>query len=114
MIPVKLREKMAKLPEYHDCLRRVLLRDHVCSPDPVSGKLIEWEHTLTYAGKQIQEMWAIIPICWWSHRGPGLNKAINRWIALNRATDKELEKYRKANFIQMKNGLNETFGKIPK
>lgn len=34
-----------------------------------------------------------MPICWFVHRGPLLNKRINEWLALNRATRADFEKY---------------------
>lgn len=74
---------------------------------------ITWEHTLIYAGKQIDEVWAIIKLCEYHHdvntqQGNGdLNKEKNVWIALNRATDKELEKYSKVvNYKQERERLN--------
>ena len=90
-IPSKLRSKLALQPFYHVCARREALHDHECQPSPLNPrKLIEWEHALIYAGKQVQKEFAIIPLCWWAHSGPGLVKAINEWIALNRATDEEI------------------------
>jgi len=76
------------------------------------------EHTLIFAGKQIDEVWAIIKICAYHHEvdefqdGGGLNKEKNVWVALNRATDEELLKYSKAvNYIEMRNRLNKKYGK---
>lgn len=89
-MPKKLRRDLAEDSFYTVCARREALDDHACQPDPVFGKLIEWEHALIYAGKQVQKHFAIVPLCWWAHRGPGLNKEINVWIALNRATQLEM------------------------
>lgn len=79
---------------------------------------ITWEHTLIYAGKQIDEVWAIIHLCAYHHEvdefqdGGGLNKEKNVWIALNRATDQELLKYSKAiNYIRERDRLNKIYGK---
>ena len=82
-IPPRLRADMAADPYYQICCRR----DGECS-----GR-ITWEHAFTFAGRQVQEKWAIIPLCWWHHLGRGLNKAINRIIAIGRATPEELAKY---------------------
>ena len=75
------------------------------------------EHSLIYAGRQIDEAWAIIKICAWHHSvdqfqdGGGLNKERNVWVALNRATDEELLKYSKAiNYIREKERLNKKYG----
>ena len=110
-IPTKLREEMALDPKYKRCMRAVLLRDHVCEPDPMGGKLIEWEHSILFKGKQLQKKWAIIPICWLVHRGGQLDKEINEWIALNRATDEELIAISKAvNYLQKRDYLNKKYG----
>lgn len=78
---------------------------------------ITWEHTLIYAGKQIDEVWAIIKLCEYHHdvntqQGNGdLQKEKNVWIALNRATDQELIKYSKAiNYINERERLNKIYG----
>lgn len=80
---------------------------------------VTWEHTLIYAGKQIDEAWAIIPLCAYHHavdeyqdRGD-LQKEINIWIALNRATDDELRTYSKAvDYIKKKQELNKKYGGV--
>lgn len=94
-IPTKLRAQLQDDPFYQACARRLLLNDHECQGDPVrgaGGRMIEWEHALTYAGKQVQKRYAIVPLCWWAHRGPGQDKDIGVWVALNRATTDELLK----------------------
>jgi hypothetical protein len=96
---------------YRTCCRSELLQDHICQADPMTGKLIEWEHALYDRGSQLQKKFAIIPICWYAHRGPGLDKEINVWIALNRATDEELEAISKSeDMIAKRNRLNERYG----
>ena len=73
---------------------------------------ITWEHALTYAGRQVDEVWAIIKLCECHHSvntyqdGGLLDKEINVWIALNRATDEELKKYDKTDFIGLRDRLN--------
>ncbi len=47
---------------------------------------IEWEHVWLYAGRQIDEAWAIIPLCTYHHRGKGLDKNFNRFVSLLRVT----------------------------
>lgn len=73
---------------------------------------IEWEHTFIYAGKQIQEAWAIAPACVYHHRGPGLDKEYNQWIAINRATDEDFAKYPRTDWQQIKRYLNKKYGKV--
>ena len=109
-IPSKLRQQLTADPLYKKCLRYEILNDHYCCPDPLTGKLIEWEHALIYGGRQVQERFAIIPICWRVHRGGELIKEINVWLALNRITDEELKQYCKSDWIQKQKYLNQKFG----
>ncbi len=103
-IPEKHRKMISKDPYYRKCAR---LKDGGCS-----GR-ITIEHALTYAGRQIAEMWNYIPLCE-KHHGVEhysgsdslLNKGINRSIALNRASDADLLKYDKADLIKDRFNLN--------
>ncbi len=103
---------MAADPYYQCCARNELLHDHICQADPLRpGKMIEWEHAIKFKGSELQRKWAIIPTCYWAHRGPGLDKNINIWIALNRATDEELREISTAeNMIEKRNRLNALYG----
>ena len=89
MIPIKLREELADDPFYKKC----------CLTGRTSEK-IEFHHNLIFAGRQVQEKFAILPICKSIHQyHNGLTSEVKEklnWIMLNRATDKELEKYSKA------------------
>ncbi len=84
---------------------------HVCAGS------ITWEHTLTYGGSKIQEKWAIIPLCekyhgvnWFQDSGL-MVKEINVWVALNRATDKELlAKSKVIPYLREKARLNAKYG----
>ena len=105
-ISPKVKEELAK--EKDICAR---IADGNCA-----GR-ITWEHTLIYAGKQIDEVWAIIHLCEYHHAvntyqdGGELNKEKNVWIALNRASDEELLKYSKAtNYIKERERLNKIYG----
>lgn len=89
-IPLKLRQQLASDPFYKKCARA----DEWCS-----GR-ITWEHAFRYAGKQINALWAIIPLCWFHHMGKGLNKRINQLIALRRATQEDLALYPKKDWDQ--------------
>lgn len=110
-IPKKMRITIGQDPYYFTCARNDALHDHVCEADPLNGKLIDWEHALYFKGSKLQKIFAIIPSCWWAHRGPGLNKEINVWIALNRASDAELEAYSKAEDLKVKRDrLNIKYG----
>lgn len=82
-IPPKIKKAILSDDYYKKCAR---------SNADCQGR-ITWEHAFTYAGKQIQEVWAIIPLCWYHHLGVGLVKAINQAIAISRATLEDLQKY---------------------
>lgn len=113
VIPKKLRADMNLEPFYHSCARREALHDHECAPNPITRRLIEWHHALKYAGKKVQKRYAIVPLCWWTHEGPGKDDAIGAWIALNRASDEEiLELSHKGgrDYFQYRHFLNKKFG----
>jgi hypothetical protein len=109
-IPKKMREEMDSNQYYHSCARARALSDHVCQADPLTRRLIEWEHALYHAGRRLNEPWAIVPLCWLVHRGGKLDKRINEWLALNRATVEELEKYPQAAFMRKRELLNRRYG----
>lgn len=110
-IPPKLRKIIDADPFYKTCALYGQ-KDHVC------GGRITMEHTHIYAGKQIQELWAIIPIC---ARGQEvdeyqdahtMNKQMNKWVALNRASDADLSRFYKASpsYARERDRLNKLFG----
>lgn len=88
-----MRDSMAMDPIYRECLRHSAFDDHECTADPLTRRMIEWEHVWIYAGRQINEPWAIIGICYGVHRGGELNKEKNQFLSLMRATPTDLEKY---------------------
>ena len=98
-IPIKLKKEILADPYYKQCARK----DRHCK-----GR-ITFEHALIYAGRQIQEKWAIIPLCAYHHSvdkfqdGGGLDKRINERIAVSRATPEDLAKYPKRNWKQYEN-----------
>lgn len=77
-----------------------------------AGRLTK-EHAIIFAGKQLQEDWAILDICEFHHgvcnyqdKG-NLNKEKHIWLALNRATDQELLSISKAiNYLELRERLN--------
>lgn len=78
-IPPKLRAQLTTDPYYKVCARKGIL-EHEC------GGKITWEHAMTFGGKQIQERYAIVPLCERAHSvnnyqdGGDLNKNLNVWI----------------------------------
>lgn len=106
-IPPKLKNEILADPYYKTCARK--------SPD-CDGR-ITWEHAIIYAGRQLNEKWAIVPLCAYHHSvdyhqdGPGLNKEMNVWIALNQATDLELSMASKViPYIKERARLNQIYG----
>lgn len=93
-IPEKMKREMSIDPYYEKCA----ICDGRCQ-----GR-ITWEHCWTYGGRQINEKWAIISICEFHHglglycNKGGLNKNINQFISLMRATPEELKKYPKVDW----------------
>lgn len=102
-IPDALREELSNDPYYQTCARSI---EHNCQ-----GR-ITWEHAWIYAGKQIQEKWAIIPLCEFHHAvnqfqdSGDLNKHENQRISLLRATKEDLKKYPKKDWAFEKQWLN--------
>lgn len=110
-MPLKLRRDCASDIFYTRCARQDALHDHVCAASPLTGKLIEWEHAIIFANNQVQQKFALVPLCWWAHSGPGLKKQINVWIALNRATDEEIVSISRAvDYFRVRALLNKQFG----
>jgi len=96
-IPLKLKKILVNDPYMKTCAR---------SNEECEGR-ITWEHAFIYSGRQINEAWSIIPLCWYHHLGPGMNKRINEQIALSRATEEDLSKYPKRdwNIIKIKSNV---------
>lgn len=97
---------MDKDPFMHRCI----YDDEYCS-----GR-VEWEHAFLYAGKQINEWWAIVGCCANTHhRGKKLDKKLNQYVGLTRAVKAGhlpfiIEKYPRVNWLQLYKGL-ETYVK---
>lgn len=107
-IPAKLLKEILADPYYKVCARK---------PDGGCAGRITFEHAIIYAGRQLQEKWAIIPLCTFHHAvnehqdGGNLVKDKNVWIALNRATDSELEAISKVvPYKFMRQRLNKEYG----
>lgn len=110
-VPQKLRKQWAEedfLQKKRICLRY--------SEGNCQGRLTK-EHALYYAGKQIQEDWAILDICEFHHavgpfQGNGdLQKERHTWIALNRAPEDRLRALSKAeDKIALRDRLNVKYG----
>ena len=98
-IPLKLRKQLSEDPFMRKCIHKG------CNFKP------EWEHAWIYSGKQINEAWAIVPCCKYHHRGDGLDKNYNKYIALTRADLKDLNtRLYKKNWSQEFDYLSKLYG----
>lgn len=109
-IPKKLKEDMLDDTDYFTCMRKEIFNDHVCL-----GR-ITLEHAFIYAGKQINEKWAIMSLCAWGHDvdqfqgGNNLDKEKNQYVCVIRATEEDLKKYPRTDWEQLKKYLFNKYG----
>lgn len=111
-MPAKLRREMNdKLFYGRCCLTGTGKPNHLASRfDP---EKIEWHHNLIFAGKQVQEEFAILPILKRLHDDVSNPEVKDRcdWIMLNRATEDQIKKYSKVVNLQRRlDELNERYG----
>lgn len=77
------------------------------------------EHVWIYAGRQIDEWWAIISICAKAHSvdqfqdGGILDKEINQWLSINLMSEEDEANYPKFDWKQRRKYLNGKYG-IPR
>lgn len=90
-IPAKLRKQLSEDHYYWKCARE----NAVCN-----GR-ITWHHCFKYAGKQINEAWAIQPLCFYHHQGRGFDKNKSEYLALQRASLNDLAKYPKVDWLAL-------------
>ena len=90
-IPKKLRADLAVDPS----MRRCILDDEDCI-----GR-VQFHHVWTYAGKQIQERFAIVPLCAMHHENEVHFRDQIRALSLARATEAELARYPKVDWFQL-------------
>lgn len=73
---------------------------------------IVWHHAWLYAGKQIDEAWAIVGLCPKHHETVHSNlkaKEIVHLKSLKRATKEDLEEYPRKDWAQIKNYLTQKY-----
>lgn len=111
-ISARVRAEIDNDPLYLVCARQYYLRDHVCQ-----GRITR-EHAVIYGGRQVDERWAIVPICAYAHGVDNfqdcgiLNKEINLWIALNRMTPADEAKYPRRDWARERRFLNGKYGSM--
>lgn len=98
LIPAKLRKQLSEDPFMKKCVYTGTTQN------------VSWEHCWIYAGKQINEAWAIVPLR--KDLNVNMTKEVKdycRWISINRATEEDLAKYPKENWKQIKSYLNKKY-----
>lgn len=84
-----MRETMANDPFYKRCCLEVM--------GGCEGT-IQWHHNLIFAGRQVNEIFCILPLCYKHHRDANIKKVRDLLdiIMLDRATPEQVQKYSKA------------------
>jgi hypothetical protein len=100
-IPKKLRDILNKDPFMAVC----------CLADSECDGRIEFDHAVEYRGRQVNEIWAIVPVCEHHHAGQQY-KERRQLVALNRATVQELEAMSKTNWIQRRDYLRTKYPRL--
>lgn len=104
-IPLKLRREISEDPFMQNCIYEEGIEGNENAPNNDCNGRIEWEHAWNYAGKQINEHWAIVPCCTEHNRGNAMDKDYNRYKSLKRCREMGLFietkiKYQKKNWEQ--------------
>lgn len=101
-----MRQELAKDPEYRQGFCLYHNRVH-------QGRPTQWHHNLIFAGRQVNERFAIMQICTEIHDKMFMKQVKERcdWIMLNRASDEELRYFSKADdLIRKRDKLNQKYG----
>lgn len=102
-IPKKLLNEILQDEYYETCAR--------ADECDCKGR-ITFEHALIYAGRQIQEKWAILPICAYHHAVDQyqdcgkMDKNKHEWLAISRMTEEDMQKYPRFDWKQRLKYLN--------
>ena len=109
-ISQRVRKLIEADPDYRVCMLRSY-PDHLCG-----GRLTR-EHALIVAGRQVDEKFAIISCCAKGQEvdeyqdAHTMDKKLNVWVALNRATEEELASISKViNYQRLRDQLNKVYG----
>jgi len=96
-IPLKLKKELSADLFYQRCC--------------ITGQTnIKWHHAFTFAGRQVQEKWCILPIAKEIHDNIEQYKEKCDWLILNRADDETLKKYSKSeDLIKKRERLNKKY-----
>lgn len=104
--PQKLKDKWAT--EKPECIRK---HEGNCQ-----GRLTK-DHTIIFAGKQVQEDWAIVDVCEYHHAVNrfmdcgDLNREYHTYVALCKAQNDDLRRFSKViNYVELKERLTLKYG----
>lgn len=116
-IPIKMRMEIAADPFMGACIYDENIEGNESAPNHDCDGRIEWEHAWNYAGKQINEPWAICACCTNHNRGNAMDKDYNRYRTLKRGIEMVglpviTAKYPKKNWQQEWNYLKNKFENI--
>ena len=109
MRPISPKVKQALLNEKQECYRK---NEGTCK-----GRLT-LDHVWIYAGRQIDEHWAILWTCAFHHDvdqfqgGGNLDRDLSKYVSLKKATTQDLAKYPKKDWQQEIKRLKEKYEKI--
>lgn len=115
-IPEKIKKQIVADPDY-GCNKEgkatvcmlVGNHGHTC------GGRITMEHAIIFAGSQVQEKWAIISVCAKAQEvdqyqdARTMNKDMNKWVAMSRATDEDLKRMCKEEWLNEIGKLSKTY-----
>lgn len=102
-IPPRMRRELAEAPRMKECPLKP--RYSLYGP---CGSGIEWHHVWTYAGTQINEVWAIVGACRRHHEAVKTNPLVRdafEIISLKLSHLADLQKYPRKNWHQIKKSL---------
>lgn len=98
----RVRKVVNSDPFYRTCIRKGL---------DCKGR-IEIDHAFIYGGRQVDEVWALVPQCHF-HHVEDLDRPYSQYVALLRATEEGLKRYPKYDWNQLKTYLNTLYEKRP-
>lgn len=115
-IPPKLKQDLLNDPYYKRCCLSTVQPKNGVDTGVCDGR-VTFEHAIIFKGRQLNEKWAIIPLCEKHHAvnqyqdAGTMNKELSEWIAINRASNQELRAVSKAiDYQHKKDYLNDKYG----
>lgn len=109
-ISLRVRQVLDTHPRMKRCALAGLSRLH--GPCSAPGTRPEWHHVWIYAGRQIDEPWAIVAACPRHHdevkSQPSIKAAFEEYSLRVLATDEDLAEYPKKDWGQIKRALGIT------